>query len=219
MGTEVTKSTTDTTNNTAESKVTTTQNVAYGDEKINPDEEQRSSRQKKPSNVSTITTTPELKIEEEKYVIVRDNNLPPVPASTRRDSDEIKIQTYSEPAPPTKKEDNDESLSMKAHQAEESVLDVVDAVGVKIGSFAKEKFAELDKSLDPSHMSAVQDSRKIEALGPMVEELARVFEDTTTMIRKVPYEEQVDLLIGYKKLIEEQIKVIDSRMDMAKRLK
>jgi hypothetical protein len=39
------------------------------------------------------------------------------------------------------------------------------------------------------------------------------------MIRKVPYEEQVNLLIGYKKLIEEQIKVIDSRIGMAKRLK
>jgi spermidine synthase len=108
---------------------------------------------------------------------------------------------------------------MKAHQAEESVLDVVDAVGTKVGSFVKEKFGELDKSLNPNHTSTVQDSRDIEALGPMVEELARVFEDTTTMIGKVPYEEQVNLLIGYKKLIEEQIKVIDSRIGMAKRLK
>ena len=108
---------------------------------------------------------------------------------------------------------------MKAHRAEESVLDVIDAVGDKVGSFAKEKFGELDKSLNPSYMSSVQDSHKIGVLGPMVEELARVFEDTTTMIRKVPYEEQVHLLIGYKKLIEEQIKVIDSRIDMAERLK
>jgi hypothetical protein len=119
-----------------------------------------------------------------------------------------------------KKEDDEESLSTKAHQAEESVLDVVDAVGAKVGSYAKEKFGDLEKSLNPNHMSAVEDSRKIEALGPiMVEDLARVFEDTTTIIRKVPYEEQVDLLIGYKKLLEEQIKVIDSRMDMSKRLK
>jgi hypothetical protein len=65
----------------------------------------------------------------------------------------------------------------------------------------------------------VQDSRDIGALGPMVEDLVRVFEDTTTMIRKAPYEDQVDLLKGYKKLIEEQIKVIDSRIGMAKRLK
>jgi hypothetical protein len=220
MGTEETKSTTATANNTAENNVTTTQKVAYGEEKIKSDEEEEgSSREKKPAHVST-TTAPDPKIEEEKNVIVVANNQqPPVPTLTREDNDEIKIQTYSEPPPLTKKEDGNESLSMKAHQAEESVLDAVDAVGVKVGSFAKKKFGELDKSLNPSHMSAVHDSRKIEALGPMVEELARVFEDTTTMIRKVPYEEQVDLLTGYKKLLEEQIKVIDSRINMSKRLK
>jgi hypothetical protein len=221
MGTEETNSTTATANNTAENNVTTTQNIAYGEEEIKADEEEISSREKKPAHVSTTTTTaPDPKIEEQKNVIVVANNQqPPVPSSTREDSDEIKLQTYSEPPPLTKKEDDKESLSMKAHKAEESVLDVVDAVGAKVGSFAKKKFGELDKSLNPSHMSAVQDSQKIEALGPMVEELSRVFEDTTTMIRKVPYEEQVNLLIGYKKLIEEQIKVIDSRIGMSKRLK
>ncbi len=220
MGTEETKSTTA----TAENNITTTQKVAYGEEKIKSDEEEEkqekiSSREKKPADVSNTTTTaPDLKIEEEKNVIVvADNQQPPVRISTSEESDEIKIQTYSEPPPLTKKEDDSGSLSMKAHQAEESVLDVVDAVGVKVGSFAKKKLDELDKSLNPSHMSAVQDSRQIEALGPMVEDLVRVFEDTTTMIRNVPYEEQVRLLIGYKKLIEEQIKVIDSRINMSKR--
>jgi hypothetical protein len=225
MSTEETKGTTDTTNSTADNNVATTENVAFEEEKIKADEvveveeEKSSSREKQRSNASNITIASELKIEEDENVIVVANNQPPVPASTREDSDGIKIQTYSEPPPLAKKEDDNESLSMKVHQAEESVLDVVDAVGAKIGSFAKEKFGKLDKSLNPNHMSAVEDSRKIEALGPMVEELARVFEDTTTMIRKVPYEEQVHLLIGYKKLIEEQIKVIDSRIDMAKRLK
>ncbi|HKG71471.1 MAG TPA: hypothetical protein VKA87_06200 [Nitrososphaeraceae archaeon] len=222
MGTEETKSTTDTANGTSEGNITTTQKVAYGgEEEIKTGEEKEmSSREKKPTDVSATTTAvPDLKIEEEKNVIVVASNQPLVPSSTGEDGDEIKIQTYSEPAPLTKKEDNEGSLSMKAHRAEESVLDVIDAVGAKVGSFAKEKFGELDKSLNPSYMSAVQDSHKIGALGPMVEELARVFEDTTTMIRKVPYEEQVDLLIGYKKLIEEQIKVIDSRISMAKRLK
>jgi hypothetical protein len=227
MGTEETKSTADTSNSTAEDTVTTTQKVAYGAEKIKADEveeeeeeeEKLSSREKQRPDASTTTAAPDLKIEEEKSVMVVANNPPLVPPSTREDIAEIKIQTYSEPPPLAKKENDEESLSMKAHRAEESVLDVVDDVGTKVGSFAKEKFGELEKSLNPSHMSAVEDSRKIEALGPMVEDLARVFEDTTTIIRKVPYEEQVDLLIGYKKLIEEQIKVIDSRIDMAKRLK
>jgi hypothetical protein len=224
MGTEENKSTSDTTNSITGNNVTTTQKVAYGEEKIKDEEEEGeiSSREKKPVDVSTTSAAPDLKIEEEeeKNVIVVANNPPLVPTSTKEDSDEIKIQTYSESPPLMKKEDDEESLSTKAHQAEESVLDVVDAVGAKVGSYAKEKFGDLEKSLNPNHMSAVEDSRKIEALGPiMVEDLARVFEDTTTIIRKVPYEEQVDLLIGYKKLLEEQIKVIDSRMEMSKRLK
>jgi hypothetical protein len=206
MSTEEAKSTAATAGDTSENNVTTTQKVAYGEEKIRVDddeEEEMPPREKKPADVTAVA-----------------NNKPTlVPTSTREDSDEIKIQTYSEPTPPTKKENDKDSLSMKAHHAEESVLDVVDAVGVKVGSFAKKKFGEVDKSLNSGSMSAAQDSRKIEALGPMVEELARVFEDTTTMIRNVPYEEQVDLLMGYKKLIEEQIKVIDSRINMSKRLK
>jgi hypothetical protein len=216
MGTEETKNT----DSTTENNVTTTQKVAYGEEKIKADEEEEmTSREKKPGEVFATSAEPELKIEEEKNVALVTSNPPLVPTSTREESDEIKIQTYSEPTSITKKEGDKESLSMKAHQAEESVLDVVDAVGVKVGSFAKKKIGEIEKSLNPSYMSAVQDSRKIEALGPMVEELVRVFEDTTTMIRNVPYEEQVDLLIGYKKLIEEQIKVIDSRINMSNRLK
>jgi hypothetical protein len=223
MSTEEAKSTAATAGDTSENNVTTTQKVAYGEEKIRVDddeEEEMPPREKKPADVSTTSAAPDLKFEEEKNVTAVANNKPTlVPTSTREDSDEIKIQTYSEPTPPTKKENDKDSLSMKAHHAEESVLDVVDAVGVKVGSFAKKKFGEVDKSLNSGSMSAAQDSRKIEALGPMVEELARVFEDTTTMIRNVPYEEQVDLLMGYKKLIEEQIKVIDSRINMSKRLK
>ena len=141
MGTEETKSTTDSANSTAEDNVTTTQKVAYGEEEITADEEKEmSSREKKPTDVSATTTAPDLKIEEEKNVMIVADNQPLVPTSSREDSDEIKIQTYSQPTPLTKKEDDEGSLSMKAHQAEESVLDVVDAVGTKVGSFVKEKF-------------------------------------------------------------------------------
>jgi hypothetical protein len=40
-----------------------------------------------------------------------------------------------------------------------------------------------------------------------------------TEIRKEPYDEQEKLLVGYRKLLEEQINVINARMSMAKRLK
>jgi hypothetical protein len=188
MGTKETKSTSDTTNSITENNVTTTQKVAYGDEKIKVDEEEEiSSREKKkPVDFSTTrAAAPDLKIEEGKNVIVVANNPPLVPTSTKEDRDQIKIQTYSKSSPIIK-EEGEESLSTKAHRAEESVLDVIDAVGVKVGSFAKEKFGDLEKSLDRNHMIALEDSRKIEALGPMVKDLAKAFEDTTTIIGNEP---------------------------------
>lgn len=51
----------------------------------------------------------------------------------------------------------------------------------------------------------------------MVAGLATTFRDTITMIRDHPYGEQVRLLTGYKKLLEEQINVIDSRIRFVKR--
>jgi len=142
---------------------------------------------------------------------------PPRTATTNEHNYDIEIQTDSNIISTAKSDE--ESISLKAHRAEESVLDVIDAVGAKVGTFTKEKLEELDKFLSPSYLAAIQDSHKISALGPQVDDLSRVFEETMTMVGNVSYGEQVDLLTGYKKLIEEQIKVIDSRINMAKRLK
>ena len=40
-----------------------------------------------------------------------------------------------------------------------------------------------------------------------------------TEIRKEPYDEQEKLLVGYKKLLKEQVNVINSRLAMAIRLR
>ena len=73
--------------------------------------------------------------------------------------------------------------------------------------------------LSPSTMAAKQDAQDIVTLGPSVEDLARTFEGLMTEIEKQPNSEQVPLLTGYKKLLEEQINVVDSHIHMSKRLK
>jgi hypothetical protein len=73
--------------------------------------------------------------------------------------------------------------------------------------------------MNAGDISAAQDSRDISVLGSQVEVLITAFEDTMTQIPKQPYDEQVKLLTGYKKLLEEQINVINSRIDWSKRLK
>ena len=219
MGKEDASETLNAANNAADNSLVASENhhLSLEEEKLRAKEKEKiSSTEKQRSDASNETNDRTVEQEGQNIVVVADNQLS-IHSSTEGYDDQIKAQTYSEPHHLTRK--SDESLSMKAHQAEESVLDVADALGDKVGTFVKEKFAELDNALSPGYVSAVQDSRKIKVLGPMVEELAKVFEETMTIIHEASYEEQTNILTGYKKLIEEQIKVIDSRINMAKRLK
>lgn len=124
------------------------------------------------------------------------------------------IETY-EVQPVTTPEE--ESVSTKAREAGRSLKDLISSLGRKTKEITEEKARELKaQSVD---ISAKTDARDIQHLGDDVEKLITVFEDTMTEIRKEPYDEQEKLLLGYKKLLEEQINVINARMSMAKRLK
>jgi hypothetical protein len=64
-----------------------------------------------------------------------------------------------------------------------------------------------------------KDARDIQKLGSNIDNIINVFAEIMTDIRKERYGEQQRLLVGYKKLLEEQINVIDARLKMAKRLR
>jgi hypothetical protein len=86
---------------------------------------------------------------------------------------------------------------------------------------AKRKSVEKAKELAARDISpaaaiaAKKDAQDIATLGDSVEGIARTFENLMTEIRKKSYSGQVPLLTGYKKLLKEQINVIDSRINMA----
>jgi hypothetical protein len=83
-----------------------------------------------------------------------------------------------------------------------------------------EKAKELaTRDISPAAIVAKKDAQNIATLGDSVQGIARTFENLMTEIRKKSYSEQVRLLSGYKKLLKEQLNVIDSRINMAKRLK
>jgi hypothetical protein len=95
--------------------------------------------------------------------------------------------------------------------------DRIYSLGRKTKEVTEETARELkEQSVD---ISTKTDAQDIHHLGDDVEKLITVFEDTMTEIRKEPYDEQEKLLVGYKKLLEEQINVINARLSMAKRLK
>lgn len=124
------------------------------------------------------------------------------------------VETYEVQSVTTPEE---ESVSAKAREAGRSLKDLVYSLGKKTKEVTEEKARELKaQSLD---VSATSDARDIQHLGSNVEGLITVFEDTMTEIRKEPYDEQERLLVGYRKLLEEQINVINARLAMAKRLK
>lgn len=115
-------------------------------------------------------------------------------------------------------EAEEESVSAKAKETGQSLKELVAAIGRKARVAIEEKTKDLDK-VNASDIGAAQDAKDIGALGNHVEELIRMFEGVMSGIRKEPYDEQFRLLNGYKKLLEEQINVINSRIDWSKRLK
>jgi hypothetical protein len=116
------------------------------------------------------------------------------------------------------REEEEESVSTKAKETGQALKELITAIGNKTRVAVEEKTKELSE-MNASDIGTAQDARDIGVLGSEVELLITAFEDTMTQIDKQPYDEQVKLLTGYKKLLEEQINVINSRVDWSKRLK
>ena len=114
-----------------------------------------------------------------------------------------------------------QSVSTKAKEAGQSLKEIVKSLGKKAKSATEQAAQQIkDKADVSSDIDTKKDSRYIQALGENVEKVVTVFEDTMTEIsNERDYDEQENLLIGYKKLLKEQINVIDSRLKMVKRLK
>jgi hypothetical protein len=112
-------------------------------------------------------------------------------------------------------EEQDESISAKARETGQSFKGFIVTLGKKAMAITDEKTTETtNESID---IGAKRDSQSIQTLGANVEKAITVFEDTITDIRKESYDEQANILTGYKKLIEEQINVINARLSMVKK--
>jgi hypothetical protein len=103
---------------------------------------------------------------------------------------------------------DEESVSSKARDAGKSLKDLIYSLGRKTKEVTEEKARELKAQSD---VSTKTDARDIQHLGEDVEKLITVFEDTMTEIRNEAYDEQEKLLVGYRKLLEEQINVINAK--------
>ena len=88
-----------------------------------------------------------------------------------------------------------------------------------IYSISKKAQEIREKAEETFTVGARRDARDIKALGVYVESVTKGFEDTMMEIKKSGYGDEEKLLKGYKKLLEEQINLINARIEMVKRLK
>jgi hypothetical protein len=109
-----------------------------------------------------------------------------------------------------------ESISTKAKEAGLSLRQLILAFGRKAKTATEVTSKEIkSKTID----IATSDTKDIQTLGANVDSIIAAFEDTMDEIHKEDYDVQEKLLAGYKKYIESQVKVIDTRLKLAKRLK
>src|SRR5919199_215236 len=116
-----------------------------------------------------------------------------------------------------KGEDEKGLIPNKAKEIGQSLKEKVKSIGKK----TEEKTKELkDKSMETTGIGPTKDAHDIQALGTTkVEKLTADFENTMAEIENEPdYRMQEKQLTAYKKLLEEQMDVIDSRLKMVKRI-
>ncbi len=151
----------------------------------------------------------QVKISTTTNITTSENTIEPVVIEDTITVDNFDVTTQAE-----------EDLTIKVRKAGDAFSDLVVSAIERAKTISMEKAKELvSKDLNPAAIAAQKDAQDIATVGESVESLARTFENLMTEIRKQPYSEQVNLLTGYKKLLKEQINVIDSRIRMTERLK
>jgi hypothetical protein len=119
-----------------------------------------------------------------------------------------------------KGEGEQSAAAAKAKKAGQSFIEMIKSLGKKAVTKTEERTKELkDKSIETIDMGTQTNARDIQALGIHADNVVLVYEKIMFEIAREDYKTQEKLLAGYKKLLEEQVNVIDYKLRIAKRLK
>jgi hypothetical protein len=114
--------------------------------------------------------------------------------------------------------DDDDTVSAKVDKSGKALKDLVVALANKTKATAKEKTEQLKQAANDERPLATRDASDIQKLGSLIDALTTKFEETMDDIRKYPPGEQEKLLIGYKKMLAEEMNVINADLAYAKRM-
>jgi hypothetical protein len=125
----------------------------------------------------------------------------------------------SEGTPESSSEHNEESMSKKARETGLTLKELVNSIGRKSKAVAQQTSTELKEAAKDDEINA-KDAADIQMLGSHIESIINIFEDTMDKIMQHPtYDEQHGMLVGFKKVLEEEVNLINANLNMAKRLK
>jgi hypothetical protein len=125
----------------------------------------------------------------------------------------------SEGTPEPSTERGEESLSKKARETGLTLKELVNSLGKKSKAVAQQTSAQLKEAAKDDEINE-KDAADIQMLGSHIESIITIFEDTMDKITQHPsYDEQHGMLVGFKKVLEEEVNLINANLNMAKRLK
>ena len=125
----------------------------------------------------------------------------------------------SEGNPESSTEPDEQSLSKRARETGLTLKELINSLGKKSKAVAQQTSTELKEAAQDDEINA-KDAADIQMLGSHIESIITIFEDTMDKIMAHPsYDEQHGMLVGFKKILEEEVNLIDANLNMAKRLK
>jgi len=125
----------------------------------------------------------------------------------------------AEGTPEFSSEHNEQSLSKKARETGLTLKELVNSMGKKSKAVAQQTSTQLKEAAKDDEINA-KDAADIQMLGSHIESIITIFEDTMDKITQHPsYDEQHGMLVGFKKILEEEVNLINASLNMAKRLK
>ena len=125
----------------------------------------------------------------------------------------------SEGTPESSTEPDEQSLSKRARETGMTLKELVNSIGRKSKSVARQTSTQLKEEAKDDEINA-KDAADIQMLGSHIESIITIFENTMDKIMTHPsYDEQHGMLVGFKKILEEEVNLIDATLNMAKRLK
>jgi hypothetical protein len=164
----------------------------FKDDETNPEVKSDESITDKNSNVQNEELTPENSKADTSTSISPQKKI-------RKPNSNIRIEDY-------------DLIVNSLRDATTSFKDVIFSLGKKAQEIK-------DKAEETFVVGARRDAKDIQALGDYVENVIKGFEDTMAEIKMRNYGDEEKLLKGYKKLLDEQINLINARIELVKRLK